>query len=61
MVTPHEEVESTAWMWIAMNYGHDIPEEDLVAWQDGIFAQDQPILESQQPIGSYLRGGISDP
>jgi phenylpropionate dioxygenase-like ring-hydroxylating dioxygenase large terminal subunit len=49
MVTPHELVRSTAWMWIAMNYGHDIPEEELVAWQDRIFAQDQPILESQRP------------
>jgi phenylpropionate dioxygenase-like ring-hydroxylating dioxygenase large terminal subunit len=49
MVTPHELVQSTAWMWIAMNYGHDIPAEELIAWQDRIFAQDQPILESQRP------------
>jgi phenylpropionate dioxygenase-like ring-hydroxylating dioxygenase large terminal subunit len=49
MVTPHELVRSTAWMWIAMNYGYDIPEEELIAWQDRIFAQDQPILESQRP------------
>ena len=32
-----------------MNYGHDIPEQDLVAWQDEIFAQDQPIVQSQRP------------
>ncbi|MFN8633487.1 MAG: aromatic ring-hydroxylating dioxygenase subunit alpha [Chloroflexota bacterium] len=49
MVTPHEEVRSTAWMVMAMNYGHEIPESELVAWQDTIFAQDQPILESQRP------------
>jgi phenylpropionate dioxygenase-like ring-hydroxylating dioxygenase large terminal subunit len=49
MVTPHEAVESTAWMWIAMNYGHEIPAAELIAWQDGIFAQDQPIVESQRP------------
>jgi phenylpropionate dioxygenase-like ring-hydroxylating dioxygenase large terminal subunit len=49
MVTPHELVRSTAWMWIAMNYGHDIPAEELIAWQDRIFAQDRPILESQRP------------
>jgi phenylpropionate dioxygenase-like ring-hydroxylating dioxygenase large terminal subunit len=49
MVTPHEAVRSTAWMWMAMNYGHDIPEAELVGWQDGIFAQDRPILESQRP------------
>jgi phenylpropionate dioxygenase-like ring-hydroxylating dioxygenase large terminal subunit len=49
MVTPHEATESTAWMWIAMNYGHHIPAQELIKWQDGIFAQDQPILESQRP------------
>jgi phenylpropionate dioxygenase-like ring-hydroxylating dioxygenase large terminal subunit len=49
MVTPHEVLKSTAWMWIAMNYGHEIPAEELIAWQDGIFAQDRPIVESQRP------------
>jgi phenylpropionate dioxygenase-like ring-hydroxylating dioxygenase large terminal subunit len=48
-ITPHEPARSTAWMWMAMNYGHDIPASDLIAWQDGIFAQDRPILESQRP------------
>jgi phenylpropionate dioxygenase-like ring-hydroxylating dioxygenase large terminal subunit len=48
-ITPHEPTRSTAWMWMAMNYGHDIAEADLVAWQDRIFAQDRPILESQRP------------
>lgn len=48
-ITPHEMVESTAWMWMAMNYGHDIPEADLIAWQDSIFAQDRPIVQSQRP------------
>jgi len=36
-------------MWMAMNYGHDIPAVDLIAWEDGIVAQDRPILESQRP------------
>lgn len=49
MVTPNETVQSTAWMWMAMNYGHDIPEANLVAYQDKIFAQDRPIVESQRP------------
>ncbi len=49
MITPHETVQSTAWMWMAMNYGHDIPEAELVAYQDKIFAQDRPIVESQRP------------
>ncbi len=49
MITPHETVESSAWMWMTMNYGHDIPADELIAWQDEIFSQDQPILESQRP------------
>jgi len=48
-ITPHETVGSTAWMWMAMNYGHDLPEHELVAWQDEIFEQDRPIVESQRP------------
>jgi len=32
-----------------MNYGHDIPEEQLLAYQNHITAQDKPIVESQRP------------
>ncbi len=49
MITPHAATRSTAWMWMTMNYGHDLPEQGLVEWQDRIFAQDQPILQSQRP------------
>ena len=49
IITPHDAVDSTAWMIMAMNYGHDIPAADLTAWQDRIFSQDRPILESQRP------------
>jgi phenylpropionate dioxygenase-like ring-hydroxylating dioxygenase large terminal subunit len=49
IVTPHDQVASTARMWMAMNYGHDIPEHELVAYQDVIFGQDLPILQSQRP------------
>jgi len=45
-VTPHDAVDSTAWMWMAMNYE---PKTEMVAFQDRIFAQDRPILESQRP------------
>ncbi|MEA2643261.1 MAG: hypothetical protein QOG08_287 [Chloroflexota bacterium] len=45
-VTPHDVVDSTAWMWMAMNYE---PKSDMVEFQDRIFAQDRPILESQRP------------
>jgi phenylpropionate dioxygenase-like ring-hydroxylating dioxygenase large terminal subunit len=48
-ITPHEPARSTAWMWMVMNYGHAIPDAELIAWQDRIFAQDRPILESQRP------------
>jgi phenylpropionate dioxygenase-like ring-hydroxylating dioxygenase large terminal subunit len=48
-VTPHDATQSSAWMWMAMNYGHDLPEADLIAYQDRIFAQDRPIVESQRP------------
>jgi hypothetical protein len=36
-------------MWMAMNYGHDIQESELVMWQDSIFGQDAPIFRSQRP------------
>ena len=49
VITPHSPVESTAWMWMTMNYGHDLPEQELIDWQDSIFAQDKPVLESQRP------------
>ena len=45
-VTPHDAVDSTAWMWMAMNYE---PESPMIEFQDRIFAQDRPILESQRP------------
>ena len=45
-VTPHDVIDSTAWMWMAMNYE---PESPIVEFQDRIFAQDRPIVESQRP------------
>ena len=45
-VTPHDAVDSSAWMWMAMNYE---PESSMIEFQDRIFAQDRPILESQRP------------
>ncbi len=49
MVVPHDLVDSTAWMWMAMNYGQAGDEADFVAFQDRIFGQDAPILKSQRP------------
>jgi phenylpropionate dioxygenase-like ring-hydroxylating dioxygenase large terminal subunit len=48
-ITPHAAVRSTVWMCMAMNYGYDLSEAELVAWQDRIFEQDRPILQSQRP------------
>jgi phenylpropionate dioxygenase-like ring-hydroxylating dioxygenase large terminal subunit len=45
-ITPHDAVDSTAWMWMAMNYE---TESSAIEYQDRIFAQDRPILESQRP------------
>ena len=49
VITPHGPAESSAWMWMAMNYGHDLAEQELIDWQDSIFTQDKPIVESQRP------------
>jgi len=48
-VCPLSEFESVAWFWIAMNYGHDIPEGDIISLQNQITGQDIPIVESQRP------------
>ena len=49
VITPHSPTQSTAWMWMTMNYGHDIPAQELIDWQTSIFEQDRPVLESQEP------------
>lgn len=48
-VTPVDEFESIAWMCIAMDYGREIPEEELKAFQEKIVRQDIPVVESQRP------------
>lgn len=48
-VTPVDEFESIAWMCIGMNYGHDVSEEELKAFQEKIVGQDIPVVESQRP------------
>lgn len=49
MVTPIDEQHSTAWAILAMNYGHDLPDAELLAFQDKITLQDKPVVESQRP------------
>lgn len=48
-VTPVEEEECIAWMWMAMNHSYEAPEAEQRAFQDRIVAQDIPIVESQRP------------
>ena len=48
-VSPVSEECCRGWMWIAMNYGHEIPETDLKTFQDQVVRQDIPIVESQRP------------
>ncbi len=48
-VTPLDETESIMWMTIAMNYAHEVPAEQLRAFQDKIVAQDMRVVESQRP------------
>jgi phenylpropionate dioxygenase-like ring-hydroxylating dioxygenase large terminal subunit len=48
-VTPVDEIGCKGWMCMAMNYAHEIPEQELIAFQDKVTAQDIPIVESQRP------------
>jgi phenylpropionate dioxygenase-like ring-hydroxylating dioxygenase large terminal subunit len=48
-VTPIAETQSVAWMWVAMNYGADLCDEEIRTFQDEIVAQDIPVVESQRP------------
>ncbi|MGB5962941.1 MAG: aromatic ring-hydroxylating dioxygenase subunit alpha [Coleofasciculaceae cyanobacterium] len=48
-VTPVEEEECIAWMWMARNYDCDVSEAEQRAFQDQIVTQDLPIVESQRP------------
>jgi phenylpropionate dioxygenase-like ring-hydroxylating dioxygenase large terminal subunit len=49
IVTPVSADESVSWVILALNYAHEIPEDDLQSFQDTVSAQDIPIVESQRP------------
>lgn len=49
MVTPLTETSSRAWCVIMMNYGFEISDAEIAAYQNTIIAQDIPIVESQRP------------
>lgn len=48
-ISPVEEQTSVAWAVFAMNYGFEIPEESLRAFQDTVSLQDKAVVESQRP------------
>lgn len=48
-VQPKTETSIRAWFVLAMNYGFDQPESYFRTFQDSIFLQDKPVLESQRP------------
>ncbi|MEC9186300.1 MAG: aromatic ring-hydroxylating dioxygenase subunit alpha, partial [Pseudomonadota bacterium] len=37
------------WVQIAINYGFDLPEPQILERQDTVYNQDKPIIESQRP------------
>lgn len=48
-VSPVSETESVAYFTVFMNYGDPAGDPEIAAFQDRIFAQDQPIVASQRP------------
>ena len=48
-ISPIEELASQGWMWLAMNYGHDVPAQEIRDFETEVTAQDVPIVESQRP------------
>src|SRR5450631_114523 len=49
IVTPIDEQHSVAFAILAMNYGHDIPDAELLDFQDKVTMQDKRVVESQRP------------
>ena len=48
-VAPVDAERSLAWVVIAMNYAHEVPEKELREFQDKVTAQDIRIVNSQHP------------
>lgn len=48
-VAPIDAEHSEMRMLMCMNYGHEIPEEELRAFQDRVTEQDRAVVESQRP------------
>ena len=48
-VAPVDDEFSEMRMVMVMNYGHEIPEQELIGFQDLVAGQDRAIVESQRP------------
>lgn len=48
-VAPRTETSVRAWFLLAMTYAKGRPHGSFIAFQDRIFLQDKPVLESQRP------------
>ncbi len=48
-ISPIEELDCQGWMWLALNYDHHVPAEEIRAFESEVTAQDVPIVESQRP------------
>jgi phenylpropionate dioxygenase-like ring-hydroxylating dioxygenase large terminal subunit len=48
-LTPHDELRTTAWFYMAASAGITTSDAEMIAYQNAIFAQDRPIVESQRP------------
>lgn len=48
-VTPVSELESIGWMYVNMNDVQGMSDEQISGFQDTIFGQDVPVVESQRP------------
>ena len=49
IITPHEELSSSAWFYAAVNDKIKSSQAEWDAFQNSIFSQDVPIVESQRP------------
>jgi len=48
-ISPLDEQACQGWMWLAMDYGHEVPAQEIRDFETEVTAQDVPIVESQRP------------
>ncbi|MEM7114831.1 MAG: aromatic ring-hydroxylating dioxygenase subunit alpha [Chloroflexota bacterium] len=48
-VCPEDALKSKGWVLMASNYGFEVPEAEIIAFQDIVTGEDIPVVESQRP------------